>query len=49
VENFSVRKINALFSTSIKNDALQNRALAVAVRMGMSASANDFEKWMKAV
>lgn len=49
MENFSTRKINALFSAAIKNDNHKNRMFGVAMRMGMNASANDFDKWMKAV
>jgi hypothetical protein len=47
VEKYSTRKINALFSAALRNDAVQNRQQGVAVRMGFNAEGSDFANWVK--
>jgi len=49
VENFSVRKINALFDVALKNDNQKNHSIGVAMRMGMNATAREFEQWVRGV
>ena len=49
VQNYSIRKINALFTASVKNESYQNRMIGCAVRMGTNANSEEFLKWVKAV
>lgn len=47
VNEYSVRKINALFEAALKNMKIENKQLGQAVRIGFNADGSDFSRWMK--
>lgn len=48
VEVYSIRKINALYSASMANQVEETKMQGVAVRYGMNATVQEFDKWLKA-
>ena len=47
INQYSIRKINALYRAATKNQQTENRMTGIAVRYGMNATAPEFDKWLK--
>ena len=49
VQDYSLRKINALYKAALQNQQEENRMQGVAVRFGMNATSQEFDKWLKTI
>ena len=45
VQDYSLRKINALYKAALQNQQEESKQEGIAVRYGMNATAKEFEKW----
>jgi hypothetical protein len=47
INDYSLRKINALYKAALQNQHEEMQQESVAVRYGMNANAQEFDKWLK--
>lgn len=47
INDYSLRKINFLYKAAVLNQQEEMRMQGVAVRYGMNATAQEFDKWLK--
>ena len=47
LNDYSIRKINALYKAATANQEMESHLTGIAVRYGMNATAQEFDKWLK--
>jgi hypothetical protein len=47
INDYSLRKINALYKAALQNQHEEVQQESIAVRYGMNANEREFDKWLK--